>query len=577
MAGGKAVLYKKLFTERLARFVIEGRTVSSLNNNIDKFLDRPMSHEEIVGIWNDYFETLERNGGTDELHVYVHSPFCRSKCLYCNCLSRPLSPDDSLEKYVEVVSEEAELYGSLSRGYPVSSVYFGGGTVTLYSDDLFDTFLSGVMHAFRLKPDVMICCEMNPDSATEAKIESAVAHGVKRISFGVQTLATETLRRVNRGYQTLESVEKAIEAAYKAGINEVNTDLIAFLDGETPESLSESISALARMRPTNINLYRLMPIMTTKDVAQKDEMYPGFSWEKTADLFARTVSRFGYRVYGRLNSYDVAGRLLDAPDMHKGDFGIHSMNPRSVLGLGGWARSFVLNRASYGKPEIFTSLTDAKYFGRKTDNESEARYKIAQSCMMGTWIDSKEFTCFHGRSPRLFFPDRFRALEELGKFSEENDRIIWLFDGEQEAISAATLFYTDDESELLLNPPKGGFPNQGEQYSVFAVISKENLTGLMHLLGFFDTGENEGVSVQGAEWLMGDTIQLRLEYETKEYRIWFERNDGKPCFAASDFIKIIITAREYPAAIADWMTIFAIRLKGKTFETLASFFSGTCF
>jgi len=84
MAGGKAVLYKKLFTERLARFVIEGRTVSSLNNNIDKFLDRPMSHEEIVGIWNDYFETLERNGGTDELHVYVHSPFCRSKCLYCN-------------------------------------------------------------------------------------------------------------------------------------------------------------------------------------------------------------------------------------------------------------------------------------------------------------------------------------------------------------------------------------------------------------------------------------------------------------------------------------------------------------
>jgi len=149
---------KRLYGERLLYFKEHKFPLTHMSFDLSFLYDRLMSHEELTDLWDAYFSGLEKTGIKHNLHIYIHSPYCVSKCRYCNCDSIPLCQDNNLEDYVDYVVGEAEYLGGLARGYPVSTVYFGGGTVTIYPDDLFDRFLGGVINSFNIHPETYICC-----------------------------------------------------------------------------------------------------------------------------------------------------------------------------------------------------------------------------------------------------------------------------------------------------------------------------------------------------------------------------------------------------------------------------------
>lgn len=565
---------KKRFEKRLEAVRRAAFPVGLISLDLSEVRDRPMDRGEVETLWREYFRELSESGRGDALHVYAHTPFCRSKCLYCNCDSRPISADESLDAYASAVVSEARLYGKIADGYPASSVYFGGGTATLYPEDVYARFISRVIGAFRLLPGALVCCEMNPDSATRPKMEAAARCGANRVSFGVQSLTPRVLANANRAYQTRAHVETAIRAARELKFGEVNADLIAFIEGETPESFAESSRALAGMGPTHITMYRGLPAAVAGGMRRLCGIPEGFSWEEAVRVFAEAVGGAGYNVdAGRGNVFGITAWRKDASPPSAEGVGVFSMSPRSVVGLGAWARSMILNRAVYGKPNVYFSLDDARYVGHLTDAATDARLAAVHACVRRVAIDAAAFRNAYGIDVETQFGAELETLEAAGLGQWVSGRFAWTTDDEAEIVAAATLFYTDEEFAIMerLGAERAG--HAVSSYPVFAAANRKETVAIGRMLGAPAGGEKGDVVVAGAEWLMGDIIQVRLRHAGSVYRIWIERKDDKPAFAASDFLKIYCAVEGAPDAVRDWMQIFAIRLKGKRFEDLAECFT----
>ena len=136
---------KKLYKERYEFIKTLDTPESIISYDLGEAYDRVLLRDEVTALWDNYFSELEELKLHNDLHIYTHTPFCKSKCFYCHCESVPIQPDDNLEAYVDHVLDEANSIGKLTRGYPVTSVYFGGGTTTIYDSELFDRLIGGVI------------------------------------------------------------------------------------------------------------------------------------------------------------------------------------------------------------------------------------------------------------------------------------------------------------------------------------------------------------------------------------------------------------------------------------------------
>ncbi|NLW17182.1 MAG: radical SAM protein, partial [Firmicutes bacterium] len=126
--------------------------------------------------------------------LYIHVPFCRQKCAYCDFYSLP-AQEEAIERYLELVVAEAALWGRVPA---VNTVFFGGGTPSLLSAHQISTVLEGVSRYFCLTKDAEITLEANPETLRPADLLEYRRVGINRLSLGVQTLSSELLLRLGR-------------------------------------------------------------------------------------------------------------------------------------------------------------------------------------------------------------------------------------------------------------------------------------------------------------------------------------------------------------------------------------------
>lgn len=187
--------------------------------------------------------------------IYVHIPFCASRCSYCDFYST-LSLDAVGETYVKAVLVEAGLRRDEQRGEPVKTLYLGGGTPSQLPLPLLSTLMSGLNEVFDLGGVEECTVEANPDDVTPRWCAALRRLGVNRVSMGVQSFEDGILRFIGRRHTARQAIE-AVSCLKDAGIANISIDLIFGLPGQTLASWTESVHQAIDLHPQHISAYGL--------------------------------------------------------------------------------------------------------------------------------------------------------------------------------------------------------------------------------------------------------------------------------------------------------------------------------
>ena len=190
------------------------------------------------------------------LGLYLHIPFCKSKCTYCDFYSLPHS-EEKMDAYTAALIRHLEEVAPRCARQTVDTVYFGGGTPSYLGEKRLTQLLKTVKKHYHVAPDAEITLEANPDSAGDWKALRALRRaGFNRISLGVQAADDAMLRRIGRVH-TWDQVLSAVAAARMAKLENLSLDLIYGLPGQTLADWQETLTAAAALEPNHISCYGL--------------------------------------------------------------------------------------------------------------------------------------------------------------------------------------------------------------------------------------------------------------------------------------------------------------------------------
>jgi len=194
------------------------------------------------------------------LSLYVHMPWCVKKCPYCDFNSHGVKGEPPYAEYVDVLLADLDAdlrdFGSAALGRPVHSIFFGGGTPSLFAPELIDRFLDGVRERLPLVDATEITLETNPGTVEHGRFDGYLAAGVNRLSFGIQSFDDDKLRRLGR-IHSADEAEAAVKSAQDAGYANINLDLMYALPQQTLDGTQADVTRAIALQPTHISHYQL--------------------------------------------------------------------------------------------------------------------------------------------------------------------------------------------------------------------------------------------------------------------------------------------------------------------------------
>ena len=237
-------------------------------------------------------------GSKTPLGIYIHVPFCRSKCAYCDFYSVTDKNDKLMDSYLAAICRHIKESGALAPDYKVDTVYFGGGTPTFFGADGMATIMNTIRRAFDVDTHAEITFEANPDSISPRLLRRLRSEGFNRVSLGIQCDDDEILAKLGRPH-TYEQAVKAVQRIRRAGYKNLSLDLIYGLPGQTVEGWSATLQHVLELDPDHISCYGLKvePGTPLYDY-QEDWNLPDD--DAQADMYLHTIDvlrRRGYRQY----------------------------------------------------------------------------------------------------------------------------------------------------------------------------------------------------------------------------------------------------------------------------------------
>ncbi|XP_031407476.1 uncharacterized protein LOC116215836 [Punica granatum] len=248
--------------------------------------------------------------------AYIHLPFCRKRCHYCDfpivALGSTTQPEDDprIHNYTQLLAREIEATRvEFESSPPLDTVFFGGGTPSLVPPRLISSILELLKTKFGLSSDAEISMEMDPGTFDAEKLIGLMELGVNRVSLGVQAFQDELLKACGRAH-ALREVHEAIEIVKSCGVQNWSMDLISSLPHQTQDMWEESLQSTVEARPTHVSLYDLQVEQGTKfSSLYTPGEFPLPSDSQSADFYrtaSRMLSAAGYTHY-EISSYSLEG------------------------------------------------------------------------------------------------------------------------------------------------------------------------------------------------------------------------------------------------------------------------------
>lgn len=199
--------------------------------------------------WRMASEQLEKLPG-----LYIHIPFCKKKCDYCDFYS-VTATDDKATQYTQALLAHLEEAAEFVRS-PVETVYIGGGTPAMLGVKNLSLLLGTVRKLFKLAANPEITVELNPESTDKSLLKALKRAGCTRLSIGIQSAVDQELKRLGR-LHSFEDAKNAVELARKVGFGNISVDLMYGIEGQSVDSLAYSLREILSLEPEHISCYGL--------------------------------------------------------------------------------------------------------------------------------------------------------------------------------------------------------------------------------------------------------------------------------------------------------------------------------
>ncbi len=241
------------------------------------------------------------------LSLYIHLPWCVRKCPYCDFNSHEQRGAPQFEAYVDALIADLDQDLPLVWGRTVQTVFFGGGTPSLFPPAAIDRFLQLASARLRFAPGAEITLETNPGTVEHGPFAGYRAAGVNRLSFGVQTFDDACLQRLGRIHSSGDA-ERAVQAARDAGFDNFNLDLMYALPGQDVAMALHDIDRAIALQPTHVSHYQLTLEPNTVFAARPPAGLPDedLGWDMQEACQAR-LAEAGYLQY-EVSAYARPGR-----------------------------------------------------------------------------------------------------------------------------------------------------------------------------------------------------------------------------------------------------------------------------
>jgi len=360
------------------------------------------------------------------LGIYVHIPFCKSKCAYCDFNSAPPSSEDVTARYVDALIAHMESYRAAASTYAIDTVFIGGGTPTALAPELLFKLVKAMRRIFKLTPDAEFSIECNPATATEATLRKLRFLGVNRISFGLQSAHENELKALSRCH-TRKDFAASFRMARDAGFTNINVDLMFGIPYQTRQSLEHSLYYVCGLAPEHISLYNLKIEPRTPFGQHYDEIRPTLPDEDTeADMYldaVRYLADRGYRQY-EISNFSRVGKEC----RHN----LKYWNCDEYLGFGVSAHSYFAGYRFAMTPSIEDYITgvtvpDSKVRLLTENEEIDGRERMGEFIMLhlrlAKGLDCREFERRFGVSFAERFGDKCRIFLRGGFMVAKNGRV----------------------------------------------------------------------------------------------------------------------------------------------------------
>ena len=225
----------------------------------------------------------------DKLGIYVHIPFCRSKCDYCDFYSLA-GREREMDRYQKALLAHMRETAPLAQGIPVDTIYFGGGTPSFYGAKRIRELLTHLHKLFQVEKDAEITVECNPDSVDLRELKILRKAGVNRVSLGMQSADAGELQRIHR-IHTPRQTDQAAEWVRKLKFPSLSLDLIYGLPGQTMDSWKATVEHALSLLPQHLSCYGLKVEEGTPLARRVEEGEVLPDDDQQADLYQWTVGR----------------------------------------------------------------------------------------------------------------------------------------------------------------------------------------------------------------------------------------------------------------------------------------------
>ena len=265
--------------------------------------------------------------------LYVHIPFCQSKCIYCDFYSMP-NRFHQVSEYVDALLIEAVARREEVKGESITTVYVGGGTPSLLSEMLMEKLVTGLGRIFDMSRVEEFTIEVNPDDVHVDYIRFLRSIGVNRVSMGVQSFRDEDLRLINRRHHAAQAIS-AVEAISAAGIENISIDLIYGIPGQSEEDWKKNVEKAISLKVNHISAYSLMYEHGTRLSTMRDKgLVEEVAEESVAAMYDILVIELHHAGY---QHYEISNFCL--PGYHSRHNSSY-WNLTPYLGLGVAAHSY---------------------------------------------------------------------------------------------------------------------------------------------------------------------------------------------------------------------------------------------
>ena len=264
--------------------------------------------------------------------VYIHIPFCATKCYYCAFNTYTFHKEQA-EKYLQALRTEMELYASATDS--LQTIFIGGGTPSILSANALAQLLGDIHRNFTISPDAEITVECNPGTVDAEKLSIMRSSGVNRLSFGLQAMQDETLQQLGR-IHTVDEFLHSYQLTRKHGFENVNIDLIFALPDQAIEAWHHTLNAVISLEPEHISAYNLVMEEATPfyEQWQAGELHLP-SEDTEADMFQYTIETLTAHGY---THYEICN--FAKPDQ-VAKHNLVYWNNQACIGLGAGACGYV--------------------------------------------------------------------------------------------------------------------------------------------------------------------------------------------------------------------------------------------